>query len=58
MIEVPIHYWILRGLLIGVVVVTIGTAVVLVPWKELFLQLDAVVSQWPADLVRRVEEGS
>ncbi len=58
MIEVPLHYWILRGLLIGVVVVTIGTAVVLVPWKELFLQLDAVVSQWPADLVRRVEEGS
>jgi len=58
MIEVPIHYRVLRGLLIGVVVVTIGTAVLLVPWKELFLQLDAIVSQWPADVVQRVEEGS
>lgn len=58
MIEVPIHYRVLRGLLIGVVVVTIGTAVLLVPWKELFLQLDAIVSQWPTDVVQRVEEGS
>lgn len=44
MTKIPMHYWVIRGVLIAVVVgVTIATAV-LVPWIEVLLALNAIVN--------------
>lgn len=42
MTGLPIHYWILRGLLIVVVLATIAAIAVLVPWRDL-LQYHIIV---------------
>ncbi len=42
----PIHYRVFRWLLVAVVGVALAAAVLLVPWRELFVRFDAAVGGW------------
>lgn len=56
MTGLPIHYWILRGLLIVVIVATIVAVAVLVPWRDILLQYHLIVIDWTPHIVRGIEE--
>jgi len=51
----PTHYWILRGLLIVVVLVTIVAIAVLVPWRDLLLQYHVVLIDSTPHIVEGIE---